>query len=118
MPVPLDYLDRVRQEYVNADRFIALCDHVFWQDTFGEREPDARFAGGQTVFCKIDRSGNASVALCERIDGWYWLQARETTLSMQNASGRLRQTSMHGSAAMRSSRMYGYTRFPGAGSSG
>ncbi len=55
MAVSLDFLDRIRREYINADRFIALCDHVFWQDSFGGREPDAGFAGGQTVFCKIDR---------------------------------------------------------------
>ena len=47
--------ERIRHEYVTADRFIALCDHVYWQDTFGERAAASSFRGGQTVFCKIDR---------------------------------------------------------------
>ncbi len=55
MAISTDFLDRIRRDYVNADRFIALCDHVFWQDSFGTRAPDFRFAGGQAVFCKIDR---------------------------------------------------------------
>ncbi len=55
MAVSPGFQDRIRREYVNADRFIALCDHVFWQDSFGGRGPDVGFGGGQTVFCKIDR---------------------------------------------------------------
>lgn len=47
--------DRIRADYVNSDRLIGLCDHVFWQDSFGVRQADNEFRGGQAVFCKIDR---------------------------------------------------------------
>jgi hypothetical protein len=47
--------DRIRKDYVNSDRLIGLCDHVFWQDSFGACPADSGFRGGQSIFCKIDR---------------------------------------------------------------
>lgn len=45
----------VREDYVTSDRLMALCDHIFWEDAFGGRAPDAGYRGGDVVFCKIDR---------------------------------------------------------------
>lgn len=55
MTVAHSFLTQIREDYVNADRFIALCDHVFWQDSFGAKGSDNSFRAGQSVFCKIDR---------------------------------------------------------------
>lgn len=55
MALPSSFLTQIREDYVNADRLIALCDHIFWADSFLNRGPDISFKGGESVFCKIDR---------------------------------------------------------------